>query len=167
MEQNVAVPVPSMVEEILEAVKRIPQEHVQNCTGEQLVDVPDSQIQKEMVQLNKTFHVIKMDLVKKFPEKSAETAEKNDDVKEFDEQLGKCFQLGVHNDSTIGAKIAEMLRPNSDQVPVGANLSAMKTLLFGLAALSAPCVGTLAGTDPVNRVTQLLTGRRRFGGSQS
>ena len=112
MEQTAAVPIPRVTEEILEDVKLIPPEHVQNHTGEQLVDVPDSQIQEKIVQQNKTFHVIKMDLVKKFLEKSAETAEKNDDVKEFFEQLGKCFKLGVHDDCTVGAKIAELSRPN-------------------------------------------------------
>ena len=33
----------------------------------------------------------------------------------------------------------------------------MKTFLFGLAALSAPRVGTSAGANPVNKVIQLLT----------
>ena len=71
------------------------------------------------MQQNKALHVIKMDLVKKRLERSAETAEKNDDVKEFCEQLGKCFKLGVHGDSTVGAKIAELLRLNvSVDVPV-------------------------------------------------
>ena len=62
---------------------------MQNHTVEQLIDVPDSR--EEILQQNKALHVIKMDLVKKRLEKSAETAEKNDDVKEFREQLGKCF----------------------------------------------------------------------------
>ena len=43
-EQTVAVPIPRVMEEILEAV--IPREHVQNHTVEQLVDVPDTQIQE-------------------------------------------------------------------------------------------------------------------------
>ena len=64
------------------------------------------------MQQNKTLHVIKIDLVKKRREKSAETAKKNDDFKEFFEQLGKCFKLGVHDDSTVRAKIAELLRLN-------------------------------------------------------
>ena len=38
VEQNVAVLVPPVMGEILEAVERLPQEHVQNCTGEQVVD---------------------------------------------------------------------------------------------------------------------------------
>ena len=33
----------------------------------------------------------------------------------------------------------------------------MKSFLFGLAALSALCVGTLAGANPVNKFIQLLT----------
>ena len=80
-----------MTEDILEAVERTPQEHAHSCTWEQLVDVPDSQIHEEIVQQNKTFHVIKRDLVKKFLDIFAELAELSDDVKEFFEQLGKCF----------------------------------------------------------------------------
>ena len=71
--------------------------------GNQLIDVPDSQTQEEIVQQNKTLHVIKMDLVRKFLEMFAEIAELSDDVKEF---------FGVHDDSTVGAKIAELLRLN-------------------------------------------------------
>ena len=37
------------MEEIPETVKRVPQEHVQNYTGEQIVDVPVSQIQEKIV----------------------------------------------------------------------------------------------------------------------
>ena len=112
VEQNVAVQIPRVTEDILEAVERTPQEHAHSCTWEQLVDVPDSQIHEEIVQQNKTFHVIKRDLVKKFLDMFAELAELSDDVKEFFEQLGKCFKIGVHDNSTVGAKIAELLRPN-------------------------------------------------------
>ena len=41
--------VPRVMEEIPETVKRVPQEHVQNYTGEQIVDVPVSQIQEKIV----------------------------------------------------------------------------------------------------------------------
>ena len=64
--EETGVPVPRAKEEILEAVERTPQEHVQNCTGEQLIDVPGA------LQQNRTLHVIKMDLVKKFLEILAE-----------------------------------------------------------------------------------------------
>ena len=37
--------------------------------------MPDSQIHEEIVQQNKTFHVIKRDLVKKFLDMFAELAE--------------------------------------------------------------------------------------------
>ena len=110
--EEIRVPVPRVTEDILEAVERTPQEHAHSCTWEQLVDVPDSQIHEEIVQQNKTFHVIKRDLVKKFLDMFAELAELSDDVKEFFEQLGKCFKIGVHDNSTVGAKIAELLRPN-------------------------------------------------------
>ena len=43
------VPVPRVMEEIPETVKRVPQEHVQNYTGEHIVDVPGPQIQENIV----------------------------------------------------------------------------------------------------------------------
>ena len=85
------VPVPCVREEILEAVERTPQEHVQNCTEGQLVDVPDSQIHEEIAQQNKTFLVIKIDLVKKFLEKFAEIAEVSADVKESFDSLANAW----------------------------------------------------------------------------
>ncbi len=39
----------------------------------------------------------------------AETAEKKDDCKKFYEQYGKCIKLGIHEDSTNHAKVAELL----------------------------------------------------------
>ena len=67
------VPVPRVMEETLAAVERIPQEHVQNCTGEHAVDVPVC--------------VIKMNLAKKCLEKLAEIAELNDDHEKVYEQF--------------------------------------------------------------------------------
>ena len=40
----------------------------------------------------------------------AEIPEKKDDYKKFYEQFGKCFKLGVHEDSTNRTKVAELLR---------------------------------------------------------
>ena len=75
-------------------------------------DVADSEelplnVCRETLQQDKILRVIKMDLVKKFLEILDEIAELDDDVKKSCEQLGKCF-----NDSTVGAKIAELLRLN-------------------------------------------------------
>ena len=52
IEEPVDVPVPHVVEIILdvhvpEVVKHIPKERVQNCTGEEIVDMPVPQIRKE------------------------------------------------------------------------------------------------------------------------
>ena len=40
------------------------------------------------------------------------TAEKNDDCTESNEQLDKCERFDVREDSTVGVKIAELLRLN-------------------------------------------------------
>ena len=64
---------------------------------------------RETLQLSKTLRVIKRDLVKKCLEMSAETAEKNDDYIESNEQSGKCLKRENHDDSTIRARIAELL----------------------------------------------------------
>merc|ERR1712087_1018400 len=67
-------------------------------------------ISRETLQQNKILRVIKKNLVKKCLEMFAEIAEKKDDYKKFYEQFGKCLKLGVHEDSTIRTKVAELLR---------------------------------------------------------
>merc|ERR1719305_620758 len=62
-------------------------------------------ISRETLQQNKILRVVKKNL-----EMFAEIAEKKDDYKKFYEQFGKCLKLGVHEDSTNRAKIAELLR---------------------------------------------------------
>ena len=62
----------------------------------------------EILQQNKTLHVIKMNFVKKCLEMFAEIAELNVDYRVSDEQFGKCLKLVTHEDSTIRAKIAEL-----------------------------------------------------------
>ena len=54
--------------------------------------------------------MIKKNHVKKCLDMFAEIAELIDDHMKFHEQFGKCNKLGVHDDSTVGAKIAELLR---------------------------------------------------------
>ena len=77
-------------------------------------DVPLN-IAGETLRQNKILRVIKKKFVKKCLEMFAEFAEKNNDVKEFFEQLDKCVKFGSHEDSTVRAEIAELLRLN---VPV-------------------------------------------------
>merc|ERR1712057_6230 len=59
---------------------------------------------------NKILRVIKKNLVKKCLEMFTEITEKKDDYKKFYEQFGKNIKLGIHEDSTNRAKIAELMR---------------------------------------------------------
>ena len=67
-------------------------------------------ISRETLQQNKILRVIKKNLVKKCLEMFAEITEKADDYKKFYEQFGKNLKLGIHEDSTNRAKIADLLR---------------------------------------------------------
>ena len=67
-------------------------------------------ISRETLQQNKILRVIKKNLVKKCLEMFTEITEKADDYKKFYEQFGKNLKLGIHEDSTNRAKIADLLR---------------------------------------------------------
>merc|ERR1711959_6783 len=67
-------------------------------------------ISRKTLQQNKILRVIKKNLVKKSIEMMSEISEKKDDYKKFYEQFGKNLKLGIHEDSTNRAKLADLLR---------------------------------------------------------
>ena len=113
-------------------------------------DIPLNVCRENLLQ-TKILRVIKKRYVTKYLEMPAEIAEQKDDYKMFHEQFGERLKLGIHEDSTVGVKTAEVLRfntskPGHEQFSFDGHVDHMKEGQNDISCITGESIGVVSSS---------------------